>query len=308
MLDLLLEEVVGIKQTGQFLEIGAYDGETNSKTCHLADLGWEGVYVEPIAEFAAKCANRHQNNQVVIEQVAIGTHNHTGIIYKDGLASTLQPEQKDFQVAAASHHDKLNFHFQEEKVSIWSWDSLCEKHLQSRPFDLFVIDVEGSEMDILQQIDFSAFRPAIIICEIFRQQWDFVSEQMIKAGIQVEQMLSTQGYYPWVIDAHNTAFVADLPTSTLLHQGTPIELLHSVASQHHALGEMEETLHLMLEIESRNEVSISDLSFMADLYAKLRQFDKAYDYQSKVVEGRHEKLDQLKLEMLEKAMKQQKGL
>ena len=47
---------------------------------------------------------------------------------------------------------------------------------------------------------------------------------------------------------------------------------------------------------------------MADLYAKLRQFDTAYDYQSKVVEGRHEKLDHLKLEMLEKAMKQEKGL
>ena len=308
VLDLLLEEVVGIKRTGHCLDIVAYDVVINSKTFHQSDLGWEGVYVEPIAEFAAKCANRHQNNQVIIEQVAIGTHDHTGIIYKDGLASTLQKEQKDFQEAVASRHDELNFQFRKEKVSIWSWDTLYKKHLQNRSFDLFVMDVEGSEMNVLQQIDFSAFRPAIIICEIFRQQWDFVSEQMIIAGKQVEQTLKNQGYYPWLIDAHNTAFVPDRPTATLLNQGTPIELMRPVARQHHELGEVEEALHVMLEIEGRNKADISDLSFIADLYARLQQFDKAYDYQSKVVKESHEKLDQRKLVMLEKALKQQKGL
>ena len=45
---------------GTFVEIGAYDGESFSNTSFLADLGWNGLYVEPVPKFAALCRARHR--------------------------------------------------------------------------------------------------------------------------------------------------------------------------------------------------------------------------------------------------------
>ena len=63
-LDALLEEVLGLTTNATFLETGAYDGITNSKTDHLANIGWQGIYVEPIKEHADKCAALHAENNV----------------------------------------------------------------------------------------------------------------------------------------------------------------------------------------------------------------------------------------------------
>lgn len=47
----IFEELFGLKRDGFFVEAGAYDGESFSNTSFLADIGWRGVYVEPVVEF-----------------------------------------------------------------------------------------------------------------------------------------------------------------------------------------------------------------------------------------------------------------
>ncbi|MCX8505445.1 MAG: hypothetical protein ORN98_02375, partial [Alphaproteobacteria bacterium] len=42
------ENLFGKKDKGVFVEIGAFDGQEVSNTAGLADLGWRGVYVEPV--------------------------------------------------------------------------------------------------------------------------------------------------------------------------------------------------------------------------------------------------------------------
>ena len=53
-----------LPQTGTFVEVGAFDGEAFSNTSCLADAGWTGNYIEPIPDYASKCAARHANNRV----------------------------------------------------------------------------------------------------------------------------------------------------------------------------------------------------------------------------------------------------
>jgi len=45
----------GYKTDGTFVEIGAYDGHSISNTSFLADIGWKGIYVEPVKEYYEKC-------------------------------------------------------------------------------------------------------------------------------------------------------------------------------------------------------------------------------------------------------------
>ena len=40
---------------GTFVEVGAFDGWSYSHTVCLAQLGWRGLYIEPVPEHAALC-------------------------------------------------------------------------------------------------------------------------------------------------------------------------------------------------------------------------------------------------------------
>lgn len=69
----VLHFIFGYKTSGLFVEVGAYDGESFSNTSGLADLGWNGHYLEPIPKFAKACARRHVwNPNIKVHQVCAG--------------------------------------------------------------------------------------------------------------------------------------------------------------------------------------------------------------------------------------------
>jgi hypothetical protein len=76
--------VFGFKREGLFVEVGAFDGESFSNTSCLADLGWQGHYLEPIPQYAAACRRRHISNPgVTVHNIAAGQ--------TDGVEVTLTP-------------------------------------------------------------------------------------------------------------------------------------------------------------------------------------------------------------------------
>ncbi|MEM8836386.1 MAG: hypothetical protein AAGD00_11285, partial [Planctomycetota bacterium] len=74
--DLLLLDLFEGESPGTFLECGAYDGVRHSCTYTLAQLGWTGVLIEAIPEFADN-ARRHRKESVVIES-AVSRRGSTG--------------------------------------------------------------------------------------------------------------------------------------------------------------------------------------------------------------------------------------
>lgn len=208
-LDLFLEEIIGLKTDGYFIEIGAFDGQTNSKTAKLADIGWSGLYVEPIAEYAQQCQQRHVNNKVKVMQAAIGDADEKRIMFKSGLPSTLVASNKDHLEAYANQRS-FSFQFKEELVEVLSWQSL-EKHFTSLSPDLFVLDAEGYDLKILESIDFSRFQPKIICTEVFPETTEFMHPDVLSEGKQVTSLLQKAGYHIWLTEAHNILFVKGRP-------------------------------------------------------------------------------------------------
>ena len=80
---------------GTFVEVGAYDGETFSNTSFLADQGWRGIYVEPVAERCRVARARHAFNNVSVEQVAASNADGTKEIKVMGAISTLDQSTAD---------------------------------------------------------------------------------------------------------------------------------------------------------------------------------------------------------------------
>jgi FkbM family methyltransferase len=140
---------LGLSPTrGQFVEVGAFDGESFSNTSFLADQGWRGLYVEPVPAFAARARRRHALNRVTLEQVAI----------------TREPGQMQIQVMGAltsgvagtvdalKSIDWAREEAEQSRAITVATDTLeavLSRRGIARDFDLMIVDIEGAEQGLL---------------------------------------------------------------------------------------------------------------------------------------------------------------
>jgi len=162
-LDKIYEKYFGYPSKGYFVEVGAYDGEFVSNTSFLADHGWNGLYIEPIYEFYLKCLKRHDKNDVIVANVAIGLEEGEKTIYRGDTLTTLDKEQMDRykEIDWAQH-----ISFNEEKCDQMRLDTLMEKLEVPTNFDLLVVDVEGKESEVFETFDLNYWKPKMIIVEL----------------------------------------------------------------------------------------------------------------------------------------------
>ena len=101
--------VFGYKPAGLFVEIGAYDGESFSNTSGLADMGWEGHYLEPIPQYAAAAAARHAGSapRVRVHTVAVGERDGEVLNFSAAGPFTSSSKEEIESVAASGLHKTL---------------------------------------------------------------------------------------------------------------------------------------------------------------------------------------------------------
>jgi len=152
----------GALTNGTFLEIGAFDGRTVSNTCFLADIGWSGYYIEPVQEYALLCQFNHLTNNVRVIPCAISQSTSFSFISVGKMISSLRNDHIEVfnRISYFQNHHTGDI----RKVPALSLTDLLIR-LQLVSCDLLVVDVEGSEPEILMSYDFSSFRPRMIIVE-----------------------------------------------------------------------------------------------------------------------------------------------
>ncbi len=167
-------------QNGQFLDIGANDGVTFSNVRALAELGWKGVFVEP----SPKAFERLRTNYDGLKgfyfyNFAITDHNGKVFLQESGplvsqydvaLVSTIhQKEMKRF--IGATKYETV-------EVPCLRWKTFLNR-ISIKDFDFITIDVEGSEMDILPELDLTNTRMICIefngIPDLKRQYEQYLS-------------------------------------------------------------------------------------------------------------------------------------
>jgi FkbM family methyltransferase len=172
-LHLIYEQYFGRRKNGTFVEIGAFDGEYVSNTSGLADIGWKGIYVEPVTDFFEKCKTRHRNNDnVKVVNIAIGDTEGHLTIHKGGPLSTASRQMKD----NFKNLEWAKDHFLKEEsltVTMTTLDNLLFEHKIQRQFEILVIDVEGFEWNVLKNFDISNWQPQMVIIELHDQNDDY---------------------------------------------------------------------------------------------------------------------------------------
>lgn len=144
----------GVK--GTFVDIGANDGVTFSNTRRLAELSWQGVFIEP----SPKAFNLLQSNYEGLKgfyfyNVALSNRNGNAILHESGplvniddvgLVSTFHAAEMD--------RFKSSVQYEPITVKCFTWKTLLNR-LKFKTFDFVSLDVEGEEMNILPSMDLS---------------------------------------------------------------------------------------------------------------------------------------------------------
>jgi FkbM family methyltransferase len=159
MQDIFVLSALHEKSGGYFVEFGGGDGVTFSNSYLLEkQFGWKGIVAEPSRSFIPKLmANRrcHVDTRCVW---SISQRKLTFVEVEDGgeLSTVKQFKQCD-------HHDRSKA--VEYEVDTVSLDDLLQTHDAPTEIDYLSVDTEGSELEILENVDFNRWRFNVITVE-----------------------------------------------------------------------------------------------------------------------------------------------
>lgn len=207
ILDYLYESVFGEKVNGFFVEVGAYDGLSTSNSWGLAEAGWSGLLVEPQPQKVAECTENHRDHpSVQTIQTAIGKASDTEVTLH--LARALSTARSDlFQEYQKVKWSKGALTKETITVPSCTLDALLENCNAPTGFEVLIIDVEGSEADVISGFSLEAWRPIMIIIELSDSHPDISSGSL--DAVEIQTKLAGSGYYVAYKDSINTVFVLE---------------------------------------------------------------------------------------------------
>lgn len=155
--------------TGIYVEVGANDGVTQSYTYELEKLGWHGILIEPSKVAFDMCAKDRPNNKLF--NCALVASEDMKEIYGDFYGSFL----------ASIGGERLNArdHVKGEIYAVPSrtLNSILQE-LKIESIDLFSLDVEGYELEVLKGFDINKYKPKYVIIEVYDKIKDDIFKLM----------------------------------------------------------------------------------------------------------------------------------
>ena len=145
--DIMVEKFFNKKMGGYFLDVGAYDGETLSNTYMLERMyGWNGICIEPLPDKFTLC-NAIRRAKCYNYAVYNENDKKLSFIKADvlsGIASDID-----------CHKHILNN--EQIEVTTKTLTYILEDAQAPTYIDYMSLDTEGSEFEILKNIDFSKY-------------------------------------------------------------------------------------------------------------------------------------------------------
>ena len=143
-------------RNGTFLEMGALDGIAYSNTKFFEDtMGWSGVLIEPIPSSFAKLRVNRRN--CALFQCAVSTKDGSLDMYDHGAVSSVK-KNTTTEFYNGWHKDK---NIGIVQVPSRRLDSILHE-AGVKSIDFWSLDVEGSEFEALESMDWSI--PVKLIC------------------------------------------------------------------------------------------------------------------------------------------------
>lgn len=165
--DKMVLEILRYKKDGFFVDIGANDGITFSNTKCMEDFGWGGVCAEPDCDVFKKLNNNRKSINI---NAAVGNRNgkakFTKIVGRAQMLSGLSDQYSEEHYNRMKKEVRENGDSVEEvEVRIVTFDELMKDIPDTKIIDFVSIDTEGSELTVLESIDFKKWNISVLAVE-----------------------------------------------------------------------------------------------------------------------------------------------
>jgi len=198
--DFLLWSLFRYKRRGAYIDIGAFDGRYLSNSLSFARSGWRGVCVEPVAEYYELCKT-NQPDAVCIRAACVddpaleNVQFHAeplGVYSRLELAPNAETKLKHSYEAYSANLPG----FENINVPAVTVSQLIDEHLEGQAPDFLSVDVEGSEITVLEGVDFDRHHPRIIVAEANdNRQAKALTQWLLKQGYELIRNVNNNYFY-----------------------------------------------------------------------------------------------------------------
>lgn len=161
--DLYLDALFRGQDRGVYVDVGAFHPRQFSNTQLLHERGWRGLNVDATPG-SMRLFDALRPGDVNVE-AAVSDEPGTLVLHSWGLhaENTLSPEQ----VPAAEHalgppHERI------ELEARTLTEILDASPLRDAEIDLLTVDAEGHDLPVLRSLDWTRYRPRVVVIEAFR--------------------------------------------------------------------------------------------------------------------------------------------
>ena len=161
--DLFIDEYFKKKDSGFYIDIGCYHPIKYSNTALLYNRGWKGINIDmnqTSIDLFNIIRKRDKNICAALSNIRKQT-----VQYFDHSFSPINTLDKKFSDIASK---KFSFnHHKEKKIETYKFNQIIKANdIKTNQIDFINIDVEAHDLEVLEGIDLSIFKPKIICVEM----------------------------------------------------------------------------------------------------------------------------------------------
>ena len=164
--DYLLWHFFDFRRNGFFLDIGAHDGVSLSNTKSFEEQGWTGICVEPVPSVYAACRTVRQR---VVQAACVAGEERQVELRTDrtGLWAGIATDEA---MATQSYADRQSGEPDFETIVVPAMRAAELLSPTDLAIDFVTVDVEGTEIAVLQGLDLTRNRPRLLLIEALTDQ------------------------------------------------------------------------------------------------------------------------------------------
>lgn len=169
-LDRKLEKYLNF-DNGFFIEAGANDGYCQSNTYYYEkNRDWKGILVEGIPELYERCKKKRPNSKTyncalvspTFQSTTVTMHYANLMSVVDGSLKSKESQQKHIDAGVDIQNLSGTYPV---VVQARTLESILDELEDTPTIDLFSLDVEGYELEVLEGLNLSRYRPTFILVE-----------------------------------------------------------------------------------------------------------------------------------------------
>ena len=177
--DLLIDYIFRLKKRGFYLDVGCQHPVSNNNTYLLYKRGWSGINID-LDPKNIRLFDLERPNEINICKCVSSDNSEKDLFFFHSGSPINSLEKKTTK-------DKSNFSL--KKIETFTLNSILEDY-KIQHIDYFNLDVEGHELDVLNNFNIQKYKPKVISVEFI----DFQMNELEFRNNNVDRILKSELY------------------------------------------------------------------------------------------------------------------